>query len=75
MISAVGGEGIVAVYEIGDNGKNVADGAKGALQKNEAENELHNERIAPAVESMERNAAQGRRPFGSDLNDPSLFGP
>lgn len=75
LVSAVGGEGVVAVYEIGENGKDVKDGAKGALQKNQAEKELHDERVAPAVESMERNAAQGRKPFGSDLNDPSLFGP
>jgi hypothetical protein len=61
-------------HALASNGKNIRDGTKAALEKNEAENELHNERVAPAIESMQRNADQGMKPFGSDLSDKNIFG-
>jgi len=64
---------IVTIYEVGDNGKKIKTGVKKALDENERWNQQHNEDVAPSIDAMRKNAEQGRKPFGSDLRDPTLF--
>jgi hypothetical protein len=68
------GHGIVLIKSLASNGKSIKTGAQSASEKFDAENEMANERKAPDIESMRRNADQGMKPFGSDLNDKYIFG-
>ncbi len=75
-IEAIPGVGpaVVLIKSLASNGKSVNTGAQSASRKYDAENEMANEKKAPAIESMQLNANQGMKPFGSDLSDKNIFG-